>query len=140
LIAFSLLLTGVSLALLPFMKGDGPLKWLAVLHAADWPWIKMLLALALLSVGSSLTRAPLFGLLSNFTPANEQGATLGVAQSAGALARIVGPLFAAMLYVHVPLLPYVICGGISILAGALAVQRLGRGIETVVVKVPDAAN
>ena len=135
LIAFSLLLTGVSLALLPFMKGDGPLKWSAVLHAADWPWIKMLLALALLSVGSSLTRAPLFGLLSNLTPANEQGATLGVAQSAGALARIVGPLFAAMLYVHVPLLPYVICGGISILAGALAVQRLGRGIETV-----DAAN
>ena len=140
LIAFSLLLTGVSLALLPFMKGDGPLKWSAVLHAADWPWIKMLLALALLAIGSSLTRAPLFGLLSNLTPANEQGATLGVAQSAGALARIVGPLFAAMLYVHVPLLPYVICGGISILAGALAVQRLGRGIETIVVKVPDAAN
>ena len=140
LIAFSLFLTGVSLALLPFMKGDGPLKWSAVLHAADWPWIKMLLALALLAIGSSLTRAPLFGLLSNLTPANEQGATLGVAQSAGALARIVGPLFAAMLYVHVPLLPYVICGGISILAGALAVQRLGRGIETVVVKVPDAAN
>jgi MFS family permease len=140
LIAFSLLLTGVSLALLPFIHGDGPLKWLAVLHLADVPWIKMLLALALLSVGSSLTRAPLFGLLSNLTPANEQGATLGVAQSAGALARIVGPLFAAMLYVHVPLLPYVICGGISILAGALAVQRLGRGIETVVVKVPDAAN
>ena len=60
----------------------------------------MLLALALLSIGSSLSRAPVFGLLSNLTPANEQGGTIGVAQSAGALARIVGPMFAASLYVH----------------------------------------
>ena len=124
LIALSLLLTGIALALLPFVKGDGPLKWRAVLHLADGPWIKMLLVLALLSVGSSLTRAPLFGLLSNLTPANEQGATIGVAQSAGALARIVGPIFAASFYVHIPMLPYVVCGGISILAALLAALRL----------------
>jgi MFS transporter, DHA1 family, tetracycline resistance protein len=124
LISFSLFLTGVALALLPFIKGDGPLKWLAVLRLADWPWIKMLLALALLAIGSSLTRGPLFGLLSNLTPANEQGATIGVAQSAGALARIVGPIFAATFYVHVPMLPYVVCGAISLLAGFLAFQRL----------------
>ena len=37
LIAVSLLLTGVALTLLPFIKGDGPLKWLAVLRLADWP-------------------------------------------------------------------------------------------------------
>jgi len=126
LIALSLLLTGVSLALLPFIKGDGPLKWMAVLHLANWPWIKMLLALALLSIGSSLTRAPLFGLLSNLTPANEQGATIGVCQSAGALARIVGPIFAATLYVPMPLLPYVACGVISIIAAVLAVLWLVR--------------
>ena len=84
LISLSLFLTGISLILLPFIKGDGQLKWLAVLHATDWPWIKMLLALALLAVGSALTRPPLFGLLSNLAPANEQGATIGVAQSAGA--------------------------------------------------------
>ena len=35
LIAVSLLLTGAALALLPFIKGDGQLKWSAVLHAAD---------------------------------------------------------------------------------------------------------
>jgi MFS family permease len=124
LIALSLLLTGIALALLPFIKGDGPLKWSAVLHMADGPWIKMLLVLALLSIGSALTRAPLFGMLSNLAPANEQGATIGVAQSAGALARIVGPLFAASLYFHVPMLPYVVCGGISILAATLAAVRL----------------
>jgi MFS family permease len=124
LIAISLLFTGAALALLPFVKGDGPLKWSAVLHATDGPWIKMLLVLALLSIGSALTRAPLFGLLSNLAPANEQGATIGVAQSAGALARIAGPLFAASLYFHVPMLPYIVCGGISILAATLAAVRL----------------
>jgi len=124
LIALSLLCTGLALALLPFIKGDGPLQWRAVLHLADRPWLEMLLALALLSIGSSLTRAPLFGLLSNLAPADEQGATIGVAQSAGALARIVGPLFAASLYFHVPPLPYVVSGGISIIAALLAAARL----------------
>ena len=84
----------------------------------------MLFVLALLAIGSGLTRPPVFGMLSNLTPANEQGATIGVAQSASALARIIGPIFAATLYLHVPMLPYVICGGISIAAGILALVRL----------------
>jgi MFS family permease len=126
LIALSLVLTGISLALLPFIKGEGQLKWLAVLRFADWPWIKMLLALALLAIGTGLTRPPVFGLLSNLAPANEQGATLGVAQSAGALARIVGPLFAATLYMRVPMLPYAVCGGLAVLTGLLAWQFFCR--------------
>jgi MFS family permease len=126
LISLSLFLTGISLILLPFIKGDGQLQWLAVLHATDWPWIRMLLALALLAVGSGLTRPPLFGLLSNLTPANEQGATIGVAQSAGSLARILGPLFAATLYTHIAPLPYVFCGGLAILAALLTWQFLCR--------------
>jgi len=124
LIAASLFLTGAALTFLPFIKGNGPLQWLAVLRLANWPWVEMLLALATLAIGSSLTRAPLFGLLSNLTPANEQGGTIGVAQSAGSLARILGPLFASTLYGHVPELPYVVCGSISILAGILAGVRL----------------
>ena len=140
LICASLVMTGTSLVLLPLIKGDGPLKWLAVLHFADWPWIKMLLVLVLLSVGSSLSRAPVFGLLSNLAPANEQGATIGVAQSAGALARILGPIFAATLYMHfLPLLPYVICGGISIATGLLTVKALGTDAKIVIAKTPVAA-
>jgi MFS family permease len=127
LISLSLFLTGISLILLPYIKGDGQLKWLAVLHATDWPWIKMLLALALLAIGTGLTRPPLFGLLSNLTPANEQGATIGVAQSAGSLARILGPLFAVILYLRVAPLPYVFCGGLAILAAGLTWQYLCRG-------------
>jgi multidrug resistance protein len=127
LISLSLFLTGISLILLPFIKGDGQLKWLAVLHATDWQWIKMLLVLALLAIGTGLTRPPLFGLLSNLTPANEQGATIGVAQSAGSLARILGPLFAVILYLRVAPLPYVFCGGLAILAALLTWQYLCRG-------------
>jgi len=126
LISLSLFLTGISLILLPFIKGDGPLKWSAVLHATDWQWIKMLLALALLAVGSALTRPPLFGMLSNLAPANEQGATIGVAQSAGAMARIFGPIFAATLYLRIAPLPYVFCGGLAILAALLTWQYLCR--------------
>ena len=124
LIAVSLFMTGLSLALLPFIKGDGQLFWSKLFSADGWPWVKMLLALALLAVGSSLTRAPVFGLLSNLTPANEQGATIGVAQSAGSLARILGPIFAASLYVHIAPLPYLICGAVAIFTGALALQKL----------------
>lgn len=141
LIAASLVMTGASLVLLPLIKGDGPLKWLAVLRLADGPWIKMLLVLVLLSVGSSLSRAPVFGLLSNLTPANEQGATIGVAQSFGALARILGPIFAATLYMHYsPLLPYITCGVIAIITGLLAAQQLRQGTEHATGKVPDVVN
>lgn len=126
LIAVSLLMTGVSLALLPFVKGQGQLFWSRLFQTEGWPWVKMLLVLALLAVGSSLTRPPVFGLLSNLAAAHEQGATIGVAQSAGSFARIIGPLFAATLYTHMPPLPYLICGGVSILAGLIAAQRLPR--------------
>jgi MFS family permease len=124
LICASLVITGVSLVMLPLIHGDGPLRWSAVLRLADTPWLKMLGALVLLSIGSSLSRAPVFGMLSNLTPTNEQGATIGVAQSAGSLARIVGPLFAASLYFHWPLLPYLICGGVIIITGLLTVRAL----------------
>ena len=139
LISLSLLLTGISLVLLPFVKGDGPLKWLAVLRPPTGRGSKCSWCWRMLAVGSALTRPPLFGLLSNLTPANEQGATIGVAQSAGALARILGPIFAATLYVHVPMLPYVICGAISIATGVLAIRQLGGRVDTADGKTPATA-
>jgi DHA1 family tetracycline resistance protein-like MFS transporter len=128
LIAFSLVLTGLSFLLLPFIKGDGPLYWSKLVTSGGWQWLKMLFALAFLAIGSSLTRPPLFGMLSNLTPAHEQGATIGIAQSAGSLARILGPLFAATAYAYKPALPYLVCGGIAILTGWIAAQKL-RGMQ-----------
>src|SRR6185312_4915197 len=63
LIAISLILVALSLGTLPF--------------AAHWSEIYGLLAV--LSIGSSLTRPPVFGMISNLTPAHEQGVTIGVA-------------------------------------------------------------
>jgi MFS family permease len=108
LIAVSCVLVAAALGPIPFARG----------------WPVLLVALALLSIGSSLTRPPLFGLLSILTPAHEQGATIGVAQSAGSLARIAGPIFAATLFDHHPATPYLVCGGISLVTGLVAWQTL----------------
>lgn len=124
LIALSLLLTGASFLLLPFIEGDGRLFWSRLLQPEGIPWLMMLFALALLSIGTNLTRPPLFGMLSTLTPADEQGATIGVAQSAGSLARIFGPLFAGPLYDRSPSLPYIICGILAVVTGFVAFQLL----------------
>jgi DHA1 family tetracycline resistance protein-like MFS transporter len=124
LIALSLVLTAASFVWLPFITGATPLSWKVLLQHAGLPWVCLLLALALLSVGTSLTRPPLFGLLSNLTPAHEQGATIGVAQSAGSLARILGPVFATGLLPLSPPLPYLICAAVLLGTTALVGQRL----------------
>ena len=110
LIGLSLVLVAVSLACLPFIT--------------NWPLLYA--ALAVLSIGSSLTRPPVFGMLSNLAPANEQGETIGNAQSAGSLARIAGPIFAGTLFVHHPALPYLICGSLAFCTGLLAWKFLTK--------------
>jgi predicted MFS family arabinose efflux permease len=108
LITASMMLTAVSLLLLPL--------------ARNWP--VMLFALALLAIGSSLARPPIFGLISRLTSADEQGATLGVAQSFGSLARIFGPIFAGSLFHVGPAIPYLTCALVALLAGVIAWKKL----------------
>src|SRR5271154_5631160 len=81
LIFGSLLIYAASLVALPF--------------ATNLP--ALLIVLALLAIGSGLNRPPVFGMISLNSPANEQGANLGVAQSFGSPARILGPIFASTL-------------------------------------------
>ncbi len=54
-----------------------------------------------------------------------------MAQSAGSLARILAPVFAATLLDYYPFLPYVICSGISLFTAVLVVQRLCRDPQAV---------
>ena len=124
LIAFSLVLTAISLALLPFISGTAQLTWKTLIRPEGLPWVWMLLVLGLLSVGTNLTRPPLFGLLSNLTSDHEQGATIGVAQGAGSLSRILGPIFATTLLPVLPSLPYLICAAVLLATTALVLQRL----------------
>jgi len=96
----------------------------------------LLVVLALLAIGSGLNRPPVFGLISLKSPADEQGASLGVAQSFGSLARILGPMFATTLFFmneqlpHVisgrtaMQLPYLICGGVALVTAVFAWQYL----------------
>jgi len=126
LIALSLVLTGISLALLPFIKGAGHLSFKILFQHEGRPWDYLLLTLALLSIGSSLTRPPLFGLLSNLTSAHEQGATIGVAQGAGSLARILGPIYATTILHFFAPLPYLTCTAILLITTILVIRGLCR--------------
>ena len=104
LIFISLLIYAVSLIALPFQT-----------HLPG-----LLVVLALLAIGSGLNRPPVFGMISLKSPADEQGANLGVAQSFGSLARILGPIFASTLFFVDARLPYLICGGVALLTGLFA--------------------
>jgi MFS transporter, DHA1 family, tetracycline resistance protein len=110
LIFISLLIYAVSLVALPF--------------ATTMP--SLLVVLALLAIGSGLNRPPVFGMISLKSSADEQGANLGVAQSFGSLARMIGPIFATTLFFVDMKLPYLICGGIALLTGLFAWQSLCR--------------
>ena len=108
LIFISLLVFAAGLAGLPF--------------ATTLP--EILLVLALLAIGSGLNRLPVFGLISLKSSPHEQGANLGVAQSFGSLARILGPIFAGTLFFVSIKLPYLICGGIALLTALFAWKSL----------------
>lgn len=117
LISASLIIVSVGLALLPFVASKAGI----------------LFGLAIVAIGSGLNRAPTMGLVSILTPPHEQGATLGVMQSAGTLGRILAPLFAASVFDISRAAPYLACGGIAVAAGLLAWAKLCR------VPVPAAA-
>jgi MFS family permease len=87
----------------------------------------LFLLVALIAIGSGLTRPPLFALLSRLAPENERGLTFGVAQSGASLARIIGPLFAGWMYDRHPSWPYVTCSVLALGTGILAWNKLVRG-------------
>lgn len=51
-----------------------------------------------LAVGSSMAIPCLTSLVSLYTPANHQGMAIGVFRSLGALARVIGPIVASIIY------------------------------------------
>ena len=123
LVAYSLMMFAAGLVVLPLLQPDLPL--LEPRNLLAWT-IWMVVGLGFVAAGSGINRPPTFGLISMNTSADEQGATLGVAQSAGSLARIIAPVTANLLYQHEPALPYYVCAAISLLAGFLALGTLCR--------------
>jgi DHA1 family tetracycline resistance protein-like MFS transporter len=123
LVAGSLFLFAIGLVLIPALDPGLPVTRLdnAIVWAA---WL--ILGLGCVAAGSAINRPPTFGLISLNTPADEQGATLGVAQSAGSLARILAPVSANLLYQLDAALPYYFCALIALGAGVLAWAYLCR--------------
>jgi MFS family permease len=108
LIALSLILVAAALAPIPFIT----------------TWTPLLIMLAILAAGSSMSRPPIFGMLSIMAPKDEQGATMGVAQSVGSFARIIGPLFAGTVYQYHPSYPFVISSILALITGIMASRYL----------------
>lgn len=136
LIALSLVITAISFAVLPFVKGTAQLSWGILFRSEGLTWVIMLVALAILSVGTSLTRPPLFGLLSNLTHESEQGANIGVAQGAGSLARILGPIFATTTLHYLPALPYLVCTAVLVVTAGFFMRRMAGGHVPAPAKAP----
>jgi multidrug resistance protein len=110
LIALSLFVAAAGIGALPFLRS----------------WGVLLAGLAVFAVGSSLTRPPVFGMISMLAPAHEQGATLGVTQGVGSLARIAGPIFAATVFMVHAALPYMVCAALCFCTGIMTLLYLTR--------------
>ena len=63
-------------------------------------------------------------MISMLTPSHEQGSTLGVAQGMSSLARIIGPLFALVLFEKNPAVPYLSCAVLCLVTACVASQWL----------------
>ena len=101
---------------LPFVLG------LLVVGWAPTP-VTLGAGLALVGIGYGGAIPSVLGLLSRAAHPERQGAVLGVGQSVGSLARVLGPLLAGYLFDVRLALPYM-AGAALVLMGALASARL----------------
>jgi len=85
-------------------------------------------SLALLGFGMGLTHPSLQSLASRGARAGRQGATMGVYQSAGSLARIAGPPLAGLLYdARGASVPFLAAAGMALAAFGVAASWSARG-------------
>lgn len=86
-------------------------------------------ALTFHSIGYAITNPSLSGLTSKFAPIDQQGSIMGVFQSGGSLARVIGPVSAGYLYDKVsPSAPFQTAGLFFMLA--LLVMLIRKNLFT----------
>jgi len=71
---------------------------------SHWHWLY--LPLAVLAVGGAMAQPTLASLVSQCSPEEMRGSIMGVYQSAGSLARILGPLWAGFWFHLAPVFPF----------------------------------
>ena len=111
MIVLGIFCVGLSFAFIPYCSETKGITYLMII-------------LAFFAVSSGLYRAPTFGLISLNASADEQGEIMGVTQSIGSLARIIGPPFALGLMDVRTDLPYLICAVIAMLAAIPAAKYI----------------
>ncbi len=89
-------------------------------------WPAMLLAVALLAFGQGVASPSITSLVAEAAPPDRRGEALGYQQSAGAIARVVGPVLAGVLFDHVGIgAPYVVASA-AFIAALIAIPRIVR--------------
>ncbi len=96
---------------------------LLILAFANAGWM-LYAGLFFLAVGSAMTIPCLTSLVSFYTPAHIQGQSLGIFRSLGALGRVVGPIYAALVYWKYGSVNAYIIGAILIIFPAMLVKLL----------------
>ena len=85
----------------------------------------LFVAMTLLAFGNSICGPVLAGLISKNTPDEEQGNIMGVNQSIGSLARLVGPIIGTFLYSQFSIrTPYFISTLVLLITAVVSVQKL----------------
>ncbi|MDC0253749.1 ferrochelatase [Bacteriovoracales bacterium] len=96
------------------------------LTQASWT---LYLGLFFLAVGSSMVIPCLTSLVSLYTPPESQGQSIGIFRSLGALARVIGPIGASLLYWKMgPSYPYFL-GAVFLLIPILMVGKLPQPVK-----------
>jgi MFS family permease len=106
LAVIGLIINGVALAVMPFAP---TLYWSVASQG-------------LLAIGQGFSSPTLSTLLSRQVGGHDQGKTLGLGQSLGALARGIGPLGAGILFDSSIYLPYLAAGGLGLMSAAIVVR------------------
>ena len=90
----------------------------------------LLTAIALLAIGYGGALPPVLGLVSRVSPPELQGGILGVGQSVGSMARIVGPAMAGLAFDVSLAMPYLLGASIAAMATVLAAgTKVGFGLD-----------
>lgn len=89
----------------------------------DWAKVTFYLGLGLISFATGLILPSISALVSLYSDASEQGRNLGILRSAGSLARVIGPVTAALLYFHFGSHFWVYIGGAVLMLPAIWIVR-----------------
>ena len=79
--------------------------------------------LGLISFATGLILPSVSALVSLYSDSSEQGRNLGILRSAGSLARVIGPVTAALLYFHFGSHFWVYLGGALLMLPAILIVR-----------------